>query len=103
MDTVKIDINAVCSPCIDVENGQHLYNLIVKAFEKEKKVILSFPNVELTPTFLNAAVGQLYNDYSIKFVKDHLSVENMPQDDIALLKRVVDNAKSYYKKLKEIW
>jgi hypothetical protein len=61
-------------------------------------VRLSFQNVEsLTSAFLNAAVGQLYGSFDQELLKERLSVEEIERDDLALLKRVIDTAKQYFK------
>ena len=49
-----------------------------------------------TAAFLNAAVGQLYGTFSEKKIRSLLKIEDAEQDDLALLKRVVDNAKLYF-------
>ena len=43
---------------IDAEEGQQIYDLILKAFFQNNKVILSFDNMEvLSEEFLQSAVG----------------------------------------------
>ena len=100
MKETKINIKNIVgsSVCVEAEDGQKVYNLIVKAFKEKKKVILSFLNVELlTTAFLNTAIGQLYKDFSEDFIKEHLSVKEMSQSGLVSLKRVVETAKIYYK------
>ncbi len=100
MNEIKINIiNIVGSSfCVEADDGQKVYNLIVKSFKEKKKVILSFLNVELlTTAFLNTAIGQLYKDFSEDFIKEHLSVVEMSQSGLVSLKRVVETAKLYYK------
>ncbi len=100
MEKVKINIiNIVGSPfCVEADDGQKIYNLIVKSFKEKKRVVLSFLNVELlTTAFLNTAVGQLYKDFSEDFIKEHLSVEEISQSGKVSLKRVVETAKLFYK------
>ncbi|MFO8090430.1 MAG: hypothetical protein R6U13_11370 [Desulfatiglandaceae bacterium] len=43
-----------------------------------------------------AAVGQLYSVFDEDTLKSGLKVSGLPDDDMAMLKRVVDNAKRYY-------
>jgi hypothetical protein len=100
MDEVLINVfNSVGNPfCVEVDDGQKINDLIVKVLKEGKKVKLSFQNVEmLTTAFLNSAVGQLYRDFSEDEIKRLLSVEQIEPDDIALLKRVVDTAKLFYR------
>jgi len=83
---------------VEAEEGQKVFELIKKAFEEKRKVVLSFLNIEMmTTAFLNMAIGQLYKDFSEEKVKEYLSVENISDSGIAILKRVVDTAKLYYK------
>lgn len=100
MEANTINIISVVgdSYCIEAEDGEKVFALISKAIAENKKVILSFLNVEmLTTAFLNTAVGQLYRDFSEEKIKDCLSVKDMSQNGLNSLKRVVDTAKIYYK------
>ncbi len=61
------------------------------ALKADKKISISFHNVTaLTAAFLNAAVGQLYGVFREEKIRSLLKVENIEQDNLALLKRVVD-------------
>jgi hypothetical protein len=63
-----------------------------------RNVMLSFHNITtLTSAFLNAAIGQLYGTFSEEEIRSLLNVRDMQQDDVALLKRVVETAKQYFK------
>ena len=99
-EEIRISIfEVVGSPlCVASGDGQKVYDRLSTALEKDRSVVLSFRNVTtLTSAFLNAAIGQLYGTFSEKQIRDLLKVENAEQDDLALLKRVVDNAKLYFK------
>lgn len=98
VNTINI-INVVGdSYCIEAEDGEKVFSLINKAISENKKVVLSFLNVEmLTTAFLNTAVGQLYRDFSEEKIKESLSVKDMSQNGLNALKRVVETAKLYYK------
>lgn len=83
---------------VEAEDGQKVFDLIIKAFNDKRKVMLSFQNIEmLTTAFLNTAVGQLYKDHSEGFIKENLKVEDISKSGKVALKRVVDTAKLYYK------
>jgi hypothetical protein len=83
---------------VEAEDGQRVFDLVVKAFNDKKKVNLSFQNIEmLTTAFLNTAVGQLYKDYSESFIKESLKVSEISESGLVALKRVVDTAKLFYK------
>ena len=83
---------------VEAEDGQKVFDLVIKAFDDKKQVTLSFQNIEmLTTAFLNTAIGQLYKDYSEVFVKENLKVSDVSESGKVALKRVVDTAKLYYK------
>lgn len=99
MEVIKVIVYNIVgnSFCIEADDGQLIFNLLDKAFKEERTAQLDFQNVEMvTSAFLNTAVGQLYRDYSVDFIKQHLSVVNMLPEDMALLKRAVDTAKLFY-------
>lgn len=83
---------------VEAEDGQKVFELITKAFQEKKKVILSFKNIEiLTTAFLNTAIGQLYKDHSEEFIKENIQVSDISESGKVALKRVVDTAKLFYK------
>ncbi len=84
--------------CVDAEDGQKVYDMIEKIIKQNKPVLISFKNIEmLTSAFLNTAIGQLYRDFDEEIVKTNVSAEDLQNEDKALLKRVIDTAKLYYK------
>ena len=84
--------------CVEGNDGQKVYDMIIKAIHEEKKIKLSFQNVEmLTSAFLNTAIGQLYRVFTEEKIKGSLSVKQMLPEDKVLLKRVINTAKLYYK------
>ena len=100
LEGIRISLfEIVGSPlCVASSDGQKVYNRLSAAFEKGQGVALSFHNVTaLTATFLNVAIGQLYGTFSEEQIRNLLKVEDVEQDDLALLKRVADNAKLYFK------
>ncbi len=97
---IKIALfEVVGSPfCVASSDGQKVYERVVAALKGDKEISISFHNVTaLTAAFLNAAIGQLYGVFSEEKIRSLLKVENIEQDDLALLNRVVDNAKLYFK------
>jgi len=86
------------SLCVASSDGQKVFDRLAPALKAQRRVTLSFHNVTtLTSAFLNAAIGQLYGTFSGEQIRSQLKVENMEQEDLALLKRVVDTAKLYFK------
>ena len=88
--------------CVSADDGQKVYEKIAPLIRDGHKVVLSFDRVEtMISAFLNAAIGQFYGEFAEDLIRTQLSVENMDQEDMALLKRVVENAKVYFKSPKE--
>jgi hypothetical protein len=84
--------------CVASDDGEKVYERIEKAFRQRRSVSLSFVNVaSLTSAFLNAAIGQLYGEFSEQEIRAKLTVKDMEPDDLALLKRVVETAKAYFR------
>ena len=84
--------------CVSAADGQTLYEKIAPLLREGRKVALSFAKVEITiSAFLNAAVGQLYGEFSEEEIRQLLVVRDMKQIDLVLLKRVVENAKAYFR------
>ena len=84
--------------CVASSDGQKVYDRLATALAANRCIILSFHNVAtLTSAFLNAAIGQLYGSFSEDQIRSQLKVVDVEQDDLALLKRVVDTAKLYFK------
>ncbi len=84
--------------CVAASDGQKVYDQIQTALQMKKMVLLTFRNVTgLTSAFLNAAIGQLYSTFDEVTIRAGLRVRDMNPEDRALLKRVVDTAKEYFK------
>ena len=84
--------------CVASDDGQKVHKHLDAALRENQEVVLSFHNVTaLTTPFLTAAVGELYGTFSEEKIRSLLKVEDAEQDDLALLKRVVDNVKLYFK------
>lgn len=86
------------SLCIEVYDGKKVYDVISKLLTQRKNVILSFMNVRvLTTSFLDTAIGLLYKDFSEEYIRKYLKIAELSTADIDLFKRVVENAKRFYK------
>ena len=84
--------------CVASNDGQKVYERLAAILSEKHSATLSFRNITtLTSAFLNTAIGQLYGKFSEDEIRDSLSVEDIDDEDIKLLKRVVDNAKQYFK------
>lgn len=100
--TVRI-FDIVGSPlCVSADDGQRVHDKIAPLLRDETPVMLSFEQVEtVISTFLNAAIGQLYGEFPEERIRELVSVRDMDEEDQVVLKRVVENAKTYFKAPKE--
>jgi hypothetical protein len=88
--------------CVSADDGQKVYDKIEPLLRDGHKVALSFDKVgTMISLFLNAAIGQLYGVFPEERIRELLSVQDVSKEDLVLLKRVVDNAKSYFANRKE--
>ena len=79
------------------DDGEIIFKTIDSHFKNLNDVVLDFQNSELiVSTFLNASIGQLYGFYSSDFIKEHLQVTHMSNDDLKLLQKVIERAKQYF-------
>lgn len=79
-------------------DGQRVYERIAAALKERRGVTLSFHDITtLTAAFLNTAIGQLYGLFNEEQIRTFLKVQDIQSDDLALLKRVVETAKQYFK------
>lgn len=84
--------------CVASGDGQKVHDRLAATLRQNRRVVLSFLNVStLTSAFLNTAIGQLYGEFEENQIRELLSVEDMEAEDLALLKRVVDTAKLYFR------
>lgn len=99
MEAIKIDVINVIGDNfgVEAEDGQKIFERIKSAFDDNKKVILSFQNIEvITTAFLNTAVGQLYKHYLEKKIDRELEVVDISESGRVSLNRVKETAKIYY-------
>lgn len=83
--------------CISAEDGQKVFEKVLPLLKNGKPVTISFDHVSMVISlFLNVAIGQLYGSLSENEVRTLVRVEGLSEEDMELLKRVVDNAKKYY-------
>ncbi|MDQ1276860.1 MAG: hypothetical protein QG610_2438 [Euryarchaeota archaeon] len=94
---IKIIEAAGINCCVAACDGQKVHDRIADAFRKNSEVELSFAETdELTPAFLNSAVGQLYGTFSVELIEKSLSFTNIDPEDEIILKRVMERAKGYF-------
>ncbi|GEM_PF-109503 len=84
--------------CVEAKDGDIIFKAISESLSLELSVEISFQNVEmLTSAFLNTAIGQLYRDFSEEKIRALVKVVDIADADVALLRRVIETAKLYYK------
>ena len=82
---------------ITYEDGEKVYVLISQAFIEKKKVILDFQGITLViPTFLHAAISELYKDFDSDFLNNHLTFINIEETNKALLDMTMELAQEYF-------
>ena len=87
---------------VSSEEGDKLHTKISKALSEKLNVVLDFINIEiLTTAFLNAAIGQLYTDYSGEDLNKKLKFENVSPEDTSLFAKVAKRAKEYFRNKEE--
>jgi hypothetical protein len=96
-DIIESDI------AVATDAGDKLFDVIVSLLNDKKPVVLDFNGINiLTTAFLNAAIGQLYNNdqFSSEFLNDYLKVVNVQTEDRPLFSMVIKRAKEYFKNKK---
>ena len=85
--------------CVAAEDGQRVNQEIARQIASKEKVILSFIGIErLTTAFLNAAIGQLYGEFSEEQIREFVEPPNDAAPvQLSMLKKVVERAKEYFK------
>lgn len=83
---------------IQVADGTKVYNQILPALKAGMDVELSFcGRIFVITAFLNAAIGKLYNGQFSDETLAHISYIDADESDLEKVRRVVENAKLYYK------
>lgn len=98
-ERVKINVFETAGEncCVAACDGQKVYEIIKAALCENKKIELSFAYVnELTPTFLNSAIGQLYGCFPAEQIESNLLFMDISEEDDIILKRVIERAKTYF-------
>ena len=100
-EAVRLSMREIvgCGCAVEDAAGQRVFERIAAALRNGQRVELSFANVELTlAAFLNVAIGQFYGEFTEDEIRARLSVTNISQPDLALVKLVGDNAKACFRR-----
>lgn len=82
----------------DMKQGDEIYSLIIQGFKKGEKVCVDFEGLTtVLSTFLNNAIGTLYKDYDSEYLNKNLQINNLCEDDMFILRRVIKRAKEFYR------
>lgn len=95
---IKINDYISLNKGITSEEGDAIYKGILQALRENIVVTLDFSGVELTTTaFLNVIIGNLYSDYTSEELKEKIKFKDVKDATALRIKKVTDNAKSYYR------
>ena len=84
--------------CVSSDDGEKIFKAVLSVLKQGNNVVISFAGVEdLTTVFLNAAIGQLYGQFSEEEIRARLSVIDASNQDLETLKHSIDRAKEYFK------
>ena len=79
---------------VSPEDGDLIYNLISKNIKNEDLICIDFDGVDITTTaFLNNAIGTLYKEFNTDILNKFITMNNISDSDLALVKKVIDRAK----------
>lgn len=82
--------------CVAACDGHKIHDRITAAFNENRKVEVSFAGTsDLTPAFLNSAVGRLYVTFPTELIESNLFFTDISEEDEIILKRVLERAKIY--------
>jgi hypothetical protein len=97
METIKIKDITNSHLAVSSIDGDKVFNIIDSNFRANKAIKLDFEGIELTITaFLNSSIGKLYSIYEVDKIREFLKIVNLKQDEIELLKLVIEKAKERF-------
>lgn len=95
---IKISEHTATNLAVAADEGEKVYQMIVKLLSDYQTIVLDFSDIALlTTAYLNGAIGQLYKDYTSQDLSERLKLVNVSQDDLILFKKVTNRAKEFYK------
>ena len=87
-NTLTLNVSEIINntEATSTEDGEIVFEKIKKAFDNSIKVELDFKNIENAITaFFNAAIGQLYSQYSSEFIDKYLTYINFEDEDLQIM------------------
>ena len=96
--TVKVSDIIRETICVACEDGQKVFEVLRQAILENRQICVSFEGISwIIPAFLNAAIGQLYGEFSENKIDAIIAYTHLEEDDRALLLIVIDKAQRYYR------
>ena len=81
----------------DMQQGDTICKKIIGGFSANEIVEVDFSEMKtILSTFLNNAIGALYQNYSSDFLNKSLKITNLCAEDMFILKRVIAREKDFY-------
>jgi hypothetical protein len=95
--TIKVIDYTHSDRAVSAANGEDIYAKIALCFENNENVNLDFEGIKITITaFQNACIGNLYANFETEKIKNLLTISNLNNDELPLLKLVIDEAKKRF-------
>jgi hypothetical protein len=95
---LKINEYTTLNNGVSSDEGDKINDIINQLLKEYEVVELDFSDIKLlTTAFLNAAIGQLYKDYTSEKLSARLKLTNVTPDDAFRFKLVTNRAKEYFK------
>jgi len=91
------DILGYAGPLAE-HHGKKISELIVEGLNSDKKVILSFKNLEaLNWSFIKGSIAKLYESFPEEKIESSISLVDIPPEDVELIEEVVETKKEFMK------
>lgn len=95
---INIVENIESEYAVSPEDGDKIYCRISEKISKKEIIVIDFEGVDIVTTaFLNNAIGRLYNEFNREQLNTYIKFENISENDLFLLKKVIERAKITYK------
>jgi hypothetical protein len=76
--------------------GKKISELIAEALNSDKKVILSFKNLDrLNWSFVKGAIAKLYESFPEEKIESSISLVDIPPEEVEFIEEVVETKKRY--------
>ena len=97
VNTIKINDYVSGNKGVTPDEGQPIYDKLMLVFASGDSAVLDFTVIDMATTaFLNVVVGALYKTYTSDELKAMLSFSGISESTAFRIKKVTDNAKSFY-------